>query len=98
MTPATTNVHIPLGAGGAGKPRTVRYLFFTVIYVFITVFVSLYIPGVYFHNTFDQTCYIRIFHRIFPMSETGVTVLILECFFTLMNSLVYHQSWFFDET
>ena len=43
------------GAGGAGKPRTVRYLFFTVICVFITVIVYLYIPGKYFLNTFDQT-------------------------------------------
>ena len=42
-------------AGGAGKPRTVRYIFFTVFCVFITVIVNFYIPGVYFINTFDQT-------------------------------------------
>ena len=39
----------------AGKPRTVRYLFCTVICVFIIVIVYLFIPGVYFLNTFDQT-------------------------------------------
>ena len=38
--------------GGAGKARTERYLFFTLICVF-TVIVSLYIPGVYFLKTFD---------------------------------------------
>ena len=38
----------------------VRYLLFTLICVFTIVIVSLYIPGVYFLNTFHQTFHFQV--------------------------------------
>ena len=54
---SAVQTQLPSSPGGAGKPRTVRYLFFTLICVFTIVIVSLYIyiPEVYFLNTYHQT-------------------------------------------
>ena len=55
----------PLDQGVAGKARTVCYLFFSFICVFLIVIVYLYIPvpGVYFWNTFDQTFHYPKWHK-----------------------------------